>query len=58
MQKEREAAEEARARESADVTKGRRDRSLKDMPLDQVVKIHESQRTDSLTFTVRPSITI
>ncbi len=54
-QKEREDAEAAKAKEDAETAKtqssGRRNRPLEDMPLDQVVKIHESQRTEPPMFT-------
>jgi hypothetical protein len=55
IQKEREAAEAAKAIDYGDVTKaqssGRRNRPLEDMPLDQVVRIHQSERTEPLIFT-------
>jgi hypothetical protein len=54
-QKEREDAEASKAKEDAEIAKtqssGRRNRPLEDMPLDQVVKIHESQRTEPPLFT-------
>jgi hypothetical protein len=62
MQKEREAAEAAKTLDCGDVTRtqtsGRRNRPLEDMPLDQVVRIHQSERTQPLILRAMRSLLI